>query len=87
MTRSRVDRAARGAADTEGHLAAHGMVAAADADVAEIGLEVLRRGGNAVDAAVTMAFAVGVVEPGGSGIGGGGLLIFHDVALPSHDCS
>jgi gamma-glutamyltranspeptidase/glutathione hydrolase len=57
-----------------------GMVVARDLRGARVGLEVLRRGGNAVDAAVTMAFALGVVEPMSSGIGGGGFLVVHEAA-------
>src|SRR5438270_4057037 len=45
---------------------------------AEIGLEVLRRGGNAVDAAVTCAFVQGVLDPQMCGIGGCGVMLVHD---------
>ncbi|MEA2529012.1 MAG: gamma-glutamyltranspeptidase / glutathione hydrolase [Thermomicrobiales bacterium] len=57
-----------------------GMVVARDPHAARVGLDVLRRGGNAVDAAVTMAFTLGVVEPGSSGIGGGGMMVVHETA-------
>ncbi|HKV88949.1 MAG TPA: gamma-glutamyltransferase [Candidatus Dormibacteraeota bacterium] len=44
---------------------------------AEIGLEVLRRGGNAIDAAVTCAFVQGVIDPQMCGIGGCGVMLVH----------
>src|ERR1700686_2179920 len=45
---------------------------------AEIGLEVMRRGGNAVDAAVTTAFVQGVIDPQMCGIGGCGVMLVHN---------
>ena len=53
------------------------MVVAQHIQAARIGVEVLQRGGNAVDAAVTTAFATGVLLPIWNGIGGGGVMTVH----------
>ena len=56
--------------------APHGMVATKDVHATRAGVQMLEMGGNAVDAAVAACFAVGVVEPASSGIGGGGYLVY-----------
>jgi gamma-glutamyltranspeptidase / glutathione hydrolase len=57
-------------------LAARHMVAAADPHAVQVGLDILRRGGSAVDAAVAVQMVLTLVEPAESGIGGGGFLLF-----------
>ena len=58
--------------------ALHGMVSSASALATDIGVDVLRRGGNAVDAAVAVGFALAVALPNSGNIGGGGFMILHD---------
>ncbi len=52
-----------------------GMVASPQADATRAGVEVLRAGGNAIDAAIAVSFALAVTDPHHSGIGGGGFLL------------
>src|SRR5262249_747645 len=57
--------------------AARGMVRPEEGGGAEVGARILERGGNAVDAAVATAFAMTVVEPFMSSIGGSGTMLIH----------
>ena len=57
-----------------------GAVSSVDPEATRIGLRVLERGGNAVDAAVATAAALGVTEPYSAGIGGGGYFVYYNAA-------
>jgi gamma-glutamyltranspeptidase / glutathione hydrolase len=58
-------------------VAEHGMVVAQEKIAARIGADVLRQGGNAVDAAVATGFAMAVTYPRAGNIGGGGFMVVH----------
>jgi gamma-glutamyltranspeptidase / glutathione hydrolase len=60
--------------------AKHGMVVCVSPPAADVGLEVLKKGGNAVDTAVAVAFAMAVTHPSAGNIGGGGLMLIHPPA-------
>jgi gamma-glutamyltranspeptidase / glutathione hydrolase len=56
------------------------MVAAANPAAADAGVAILRKGGNAIDAAVAVQAMLGLVEPQSSGVGGGSFLLYYDAA-------
>jgi gamma-glutamyltranspeptidase / glutathione hydrolase len=58
-------------------LAGHGMVVAQEGTAARIGVDILRRGGNAVDAAVAVGFALAVTLPRAGNLGGGGFMLVY----------
>jgi gamma-glutamyltranspeptidase / glutathione hydrolase len=58
-------------------LATHGMVVSQEARATKIGVDVLKAGGNAVDAAVAVGFALAVTLPRAGNIGGGGFMLVH----------
>lgn len=60
-----------------------GMVSADDRVAAEWGVEILRRGGNAIDAAVATGFAMAVTRPQYASLGGGGFLLYCGAKAPS----
>ena len=57
--------------------AKNGMVVCSDRNASEVGLQVLKEGGNSIDAAIAMAFALAVTYPGAGNLGGGGFLLYY----------
>jgi gamma-glutamyltranspeptidase/glutathione hydrolase len=62
----------------------NGMVVAVHPQAALAGLEILKNGGNAIDAAVATSFVAGAVLPTSCGIGGGGFMIIYLRERESH---
>ena len=62
-------------------IARHGMVVTQEAEASRVGLDILQRGGNAIDAAVAVGFALAVTLPRAGNIGGGGFMLIHRADL------
>src|SRR6202035_4902338 len=59
----------------------HGMIVSQEAAASRVGLDILKRGGNAVDAAVAIGFALAVTLPRAGNLGGGGLMLLRRADL------
>ena len=77
MNRSEVESKFHPTPDGKASFSVNGMVSTAASQATEIGVEILKGGGNAVDAAVASALALGVCESQSSGIGGQTMMLIH----------
>ena len=77
LAQERFVRQSTGAPAAQVATAQHGMVVSQEQRATRIGLDVLQRGGNAVDAAVAVGFALAVSLPKAGNIGGGGFMVVH----------